>query len=108
MGRLQLPRAAQMAARGFNRRLCQEGASPLATGPKRIAMYDTTLRDGTQGEGVSLSLHDKLLIAERLDDMLASKIEKLMSLRGNVQSFRKQLAAEERASKAVKSGSLRF
>ena len=69
MGRLQLPRAAQMAARGFNRRLCQEGASPLATGPKRIAMYDTTLRDGTQGEGVSLSLHDKLLIAERLDDI---------------------------------------
>ena len=55
--------AARVAARGFNRRLCQEA---LTTGPKRIAMYDTTLRDGTQGEGVSLSLHDKLLIAERV------------------------------------------
>ena len=30
----------------------------------KIFMYDTTLRDGTQGEGVSLSLHDKLAIAE--------------------------------------------
>lgn len=30
----------------------------------KIALYDTTLRDGTQGEGVSLSLHDKLAIAE--------------------------------------------
>ena len=36
---------------------------------QRIKIYDTTLRDGTQGEGVSLSLHDKLAIAERLDDM---------------------------------------
>ncbi|MBI4115131.1 MAG: citramalate synthase [Candidatus Omnitrophica bacterium] len=32
-----------------------------------IYLYDTTLRDGAQGEGVSLSLKDKLLIAERLD-----------------------------------------
>ena len=36
---------------------------------KPILLYDTTLRDGTQGEGVSLSLHDKLAIAERLDEM---------------------------------------
>lgn len=32
-----------------------------------ILLYDTTLRDGAQGEGVSLSLGDKLLIAQRLD-----------------------------------------
>lgn len=32
-----------------------------------ILLYDTTLRDGAQGEGVSLSLQDKLLIAKRLD-----------------------------------------
>ena len=32
-----------------------------------IYLYDTTLRDGAQGEGISLSLHDKLLIAQRLD-----------------------------------------
>ena len=34
-----------------------------------IQIYDTTLRDGTQGEGINLSLQDKLLITERLDDM---------------------------------------
>jgi 2-isopropylmalate synthase len=34
---------------------------------KVIEIYDTTLRDGTQGEGVSLSAADKLRIAERLD-----------------------------------------
>ena len=33
---------------------------------RRIEIYDTTLRDGSQGEGVSFSLEDKLLIARRL------------------------------------------
>src|SRR3954452_21475899 len=33
----------------------------------RIAIYDTTLRDGSQGEGVNFSLQDKLLITARLD-----------------------------------------
>lgn len=32
-----------------------------------ILLYDTTLRDGTQREGISLSLDDKLKIAQRLD-----------------------------------------
>ena len=36
---------------------------------RKIQIYDTTLRDGSQGEGVSFSLQDKLLIAERLDEM---------------------------------------
>jgi 2-isopropylmalate synthase len=35
----------------------------------RIQIYDTTLRDGTQGEGVSFSLQDKLLITQRLDSL---------------------------------------
>src|SRR3954464_10111423 len=35
----------------------------------RIQIYDTTLRDGSQGEGVNFSLHDKLLIAQRLDEL---------------------------------------
>ena len=34
-----------------------------------IQIYDTTLRDGAQGEGVNFSLQDKVLIARRLDEM---------------------------------------
>ena len=33
-----------------------------------IKIYDTTLRDGTQGEGVSFSLEDKVRLTSRLDD----------------------------------------
>ncbi|HXH83334.1 MAG TPA: citramalate synthase [Candidatus Tectomicrobia bacterium] len=32
-----------------------------------IRIYDTTLRDGTQGEGVSFSMEDKVRLATRLD-----------------------------------------
>lgn len=42
---------------------------------KRIWAYDTTLRDGSQGEGVDFSLMDKLAIAQRLDDMGIDYIE---------------------------------
>ena len=35
----------------------------------KIYLYDTTLRDGAQKEGVSFSIVDKLEIASRLDDM---------------------------------------
>jgi 2-isopropylmalate synthase len=38
-------------------------------------MYDTTLRDGSQGEGVNFSLQDKLLITERLDNLGFDYIE---------------------------------
>ncbi len=34
----------------------------------RVILYDTTLRDGTQGEGISLSVADKLKITEKLDE----------------------------------------
>jgi len=33
-----------------------------------IQLYDTTLRDGSQGEGVSFTVQDKLRIARRLDE----------------------------------------
>ncbi|MEC4893347.1 MAG: citramalate synthase [Oscillatoria sp. PMC 1051.18] len=36
---------------------------------KQIWLYDTTLRDGSQREGLSLSLEDKLKIAHKLDEM---------------------------------------
>ncbi|MCH5373431.1 MAG: citramalate synthase, partial [Planctomycetes bacterium] len=42
---------------------------------RSIQIYDTTLRDGTQGEGVSLSLYDKLQITKRLDEIGADFIE---------------------------------
>ena len=32
----------------------------------KVSLYDTTLRDGTQGEGISFSLLDKIRIAEKL------------------------------------------
>ncbi|MGH7199998.1 MAG: citramalate synthase [Planctomycetaceae bacterium] len=35
----------------------------------RIQIYDTTLRDGSQGEGVHFSLQDKLLITRKLDEL---------------------------------------
>lgn len=40
-----------------------------------IELYDTTLRDGTQGEHINLSVQDKLLIAERLDEFGIDYIE---------------------------------
>lgn len=42
---------------------------------KRIAVYDTTLRDGTQREGISLSLADKLKITLLLDELGVDYIE---------------------------------
>ena len=41
----------------------------------KIEMYDTTLRDGTQQEGMSLSVEDKLKIARKLDEMGIDYIE---------------------------------
>lgn len=41
----------------------------------RIQIYDTTLRDGSQGEGVNFSLQDKLLITQKLDDLGVDYIE---------------------------------
>lgn len=41
----------------------------------KIAVYDTTLRDGTQGEGISLSVEDKLKITTKLDSLGVAYIE---------------------------------
>ncbi len=40
-----------------------------------VQLYDTTLRDGAQGEGVNFSLQDKLMIATRLDELGFNYIE---------------------------------
>jgi 2-isopropylmalate synthase len=42
---------------------------------KRIQIYDTTLRDGSQGEGINFSLQDKLLITRKLDELGVDYIE---------------------------------
>ncbi len=42
---------------------------------KKVQLYDTTLRDGAQGEGMSLSVKDKLDIAKRLDQFGVHYIE---------------------------------
>ena len=34
---------------------------------RKVEIYDTTLRDGSQLEGISLTVEDKLRIAEQLD-----------------------------------------
>ena len=41
----------------------------------RIFTFDTTLRDGTQGESVSFSVEDKILIAQKLDELGIDYIE---------------------------------
>ena len=57
------PRAARHA-RG-SRHVSENGHD---VGAAPVVLYDTTLRDGTQGENITLSLADKLRIARLLDD----------------------------------------
>src|SRR6187401_37141 len=40
-----------------------------------VEIYDTTLRDGSQGEGINFSVADKLRIAEKLDSFGVHYIE---------------------------------
>lgn len=42
---------------------------------KTVTLYDTTLRDGSQAEGISFSSADKLLIARKLDEFGVHYIE---------------------------------
>src|SRR5688500_12919833 len=54
---------------------CFWSGNAMNTQSRRIEVYDTTLRDGTQGEGFNLSLQDKLLIAQKLDELGVDYIE---------------------------------
>jgi 2-isopropylmalate synthase len=58
----------------------------------QIKIFDTTLRDGTQGEGVSLSVEDKIKIAQKLDLLGVHYIEG-----GNPGSNSKDIEFFERA-----------
>ncbi len=50
-------------------------ADPSTIDPTRVVVYDTTLRDGAQGPGVSFSADDKLKIAHRLDALGVDYVE---------------------------------
>jgi 2-isopropylmalate synthase len=50
-------------------------AAPPARATDRVTVYDTTLRDGAQREGISWSLEDKLRIIRRLDALGVDLIE---------------------------------
>ena len=43
--------------------------------PQRIEIFDSTLRDGAQAEGISFSVEDKLKIAKALDELGVAYIE---------------------------------
>ncbi len=47
----------------------------MTTAPLKIELYDTTLRDGMQGEGMSLSAHEKVRVAHKLDELGVDLIE---------------------------------
>jgi 2-isopropylmalate synthase len=40
----------------------------MSDDPRAVILYDTTLRDGTQGENITLSLADKIRVARLLDE----------------------------------------
>lgn len=51
------------------------GDAPLPGPRDGVDLYDTTLRDGTQREGISLSVEDKLRVARTMDDLGVAYIE---------------------------------
>src|SRR6516164_2689949 len=54
---------ARLASPGFRRYM----SPPFFMSKPRVTLYDTTLRDGTQGTGISFSMLDKIRVAEKLD-----------------------------------------
>ncbi len=76
---------------------------------RTIKIFDTTLRDGTQGEHISLSTDDKIRIAKRLDDFGIHYIEGGWpgSNPKDFQFFRKMKNVQLRNSKLVAFGSTR-
>jgi len=77
---------------------------------KKILIYDTTLRDGTQSEGISFSVEDKLKIAKRLDDLGIHYIEGGWpgSNPKDILFFKKAKSLHLRNAKIVAFGSTRY
>ncbi len=76
----------------------------------RIWTFDTTLRDGTQGEAVSFSIEDKILIAQKLDELGIDYIEGgwPMSNPKDKEFFARAREVKLRHSKLVAFGATRF
>ncbi|MBN1973230.1 MAG: citramalate synthase [Sedimentisphaerales bacterium] len=76
---------------------------------EKIQLYDTTLRDGMQAEGVSFSLEDKLAIAQSLDKLGLDYIEGgyAASNRKEMQFFEEVAKLGLRNSKIVAFGNTR-
>jgi 2-isopropylmalate synthase len=55
--------------------MSQSERGVAVTLPEQVEIYDTTLRDGSQLEGISLTVDDKLRIAEQLDHLGVHYIE---------------------------------
>lgn len=55
--------------------MAQSVSEKVTKSPELVEVFDTTLRDGMQVEGVSASVQDKLRIAEQLDYLGVQYIE---------------------------------
>jgi len=78
--------------------------------PGRVLLYDVTLRDGAQGEGVTFSVEDKLAITVRLDRLGIQYIEggwPHPARPGDVEFFRKARKLRLSSAKMVAFGSTR-
>ncbi len=65
-----------MSADGASQLQRPDGAGTAASAvPASVEIYDTTLRDGSQREGLSLTVEDKLRIAVKLDELGVHYIE---------------------------------
>ena len=75
----------------------------------KVALYDTTLRDGAQTEGISFSVMDKIRIARKLDELGARYIEGGWPGANpkDLEFFKKIKSVKFRASEIVAFGSTR-
>ena len=69
------PSAARPTSTRTGASMSTSDATDRVTLPERVEIYDTTLRDGSQLEGISLTVDDKLRIAEQLDWLGVDHIE---------------------------------
>jgi 2-isopropylmalate synthase len=78
---------------------------------RKIEIYDTTLRDGAQSPKISFSLEDKLLLAQKLDDMGVAYIEGGWPVKGmnsmDLEFFKRVKKLKIRNSKIAAFGSTR-